>query len=1100
MPTPTKVPQSKGKKVEVKTQATTYTAVRLSMVVMTAIAMLCTSFVLAALLIRLVPVSDRGTSVAVGPKVTKSANGYVAGELLVKFAANSTQLSRTQTLQKALVKPVNVPVVTQVKKREGLRTVTRNVETITQKIATLQSITPVVSNSVQLTSVTNATRNKRGTAADVAGTAKALQQWYVVRVSPATADLNQVSNALRMQGGVEKVETNRKVSLAAGGRSLSSTTAGTTVKLLEAQNAAAPAAGDCNLDKVIDGKDLRILVNFLYLKGPAPKSTIVADVNRDGDIDIADVTALIDTLYKNLTAGYADLTADGKYTVDDLNFLVAYLYEKGPAPSPLSAADYDKDGNVDITDVTMAVEVLYGANTQGILNYGKGDANRDGVVDKRDLDYLVAYLFENGPAPSPIGLVDMDLDGALDITDVTFLVSLLYSTNDGVQAAVASPAGSTTLSSGAVSDADGGVVQPVIVPTYFLGDSNGDGRVTATDLNHLVAYLYEKGPAPSPLSRVDLDFDGNVDIADVTRMVEMVYIPIKARAALADLNGDGKVNGADLDYLVSYLFENGPTPDLAKADIDGDGNVDIADVTAMVEYVFLSQPAPVCANVRTVGTTTFLNGDVNANGSVTKTDLTALANIMYAKATLPALKDRADVDCDSDVTPLDVLALNAKLNEISTPVVLPGDANNDGAVNPADLAASVETPSDVNNDGKKNILDTYDLARLLKLNKTTKPLPDLNSDGKVNWADADIVVNGVFSKGTVSLTADVNGDGAVDAADALTYVTTLQAEQSLTSVLSGDANADNLVDCRDVKFLNATYFKKGPVASPAVRADVNGDGKQNVADVIILAKRACPVSGGGTLPSDVRVAVLDSGVKPMVVELEGTIASTKELANALDNDRNGYIADVEGWNTINGTPVVTDCQGHGTALAKILVSKTGVSPLAKIIPIRVLDCKGNGTALSVANGLVYAIIRGADIAELPFSGVGASTLLADVVRYAKASGMLVVGAAGNDSTPISRVFPANVSGVLSVGATTSNGKGLATYTNTGALVNAPGAALGVSFEGTSVSSTYVAGTAALALMKNSALTLKALEAKLIPIPSVINPKNPKVLDALKAVQ
>ena len=64
-------------------------------------------------------------------------------------------------------------------------------------------------------------------------------------------------------------------------------------------------------------------------------------------------------------------------------------------------------------------------------------------------------------------------------------------------------------------------------------------------------------PAPSPLSRVDLDFDGNVDIADVTRMVEMVYIPIKARAALADLNGDGKVNGADLDYLVSYLFENG---------------------------------------------------------------------------------------------------------------------------------------------------------------------------------------------------------------------------------------------------------------------------------------------------------------------------------------------------------------------------------------------------------------------------------------------------------------------------------------------------------------------------------------------------------------
>ena len=85
MPTPTKVPQSKGKKVEVKTQATTYTAVRLSMVVMTAIAMLCTSFVLAALLIRLVPVSDRGTSVAVVPQSDEIGKwvrrGGVTGEV-----------------------------------------------------------------------------------------------------------------------------------------------------------------------------------------------------------------------------------------------------------------------------------------------------------------------------------------------------------------------------------------------------------------------------------------------------------------------------------------------------------------------------------------------------------------------------------------------------------------------------------------------------------------------------------------------------------------------------------------------------------------------------------------------------------------------------------------------------------------------------------------------------------------------------------------------------------------------------------------------------------------------------------------------------------
>ena len=1068
------------------------------MVVMTALAMVSTSVILAALLIRLIPVKDSGRVPA--PVVRTSANGNVAGELLVKFAAKSTQLSRTQAVQAALQKPVNVTTVTTEKKRQGLKTVTRNIETISQKIATLQSITPVVGSSVKLTSVANAPRNKRGVAADVAASASTLGQWFVVRVNPATADLSQIATNLRKQAGIEKVESNRRVSAAAI-RSISSTTAGTTVKLSDAQTTAAPAAGDCNLDAVVDGKDLRMLVNYLYKKGPQPKSLSAADVNHDGDIDIADVTALIDALYAKLTAGYADLTGDGKYTDDDLNFLAAYLYIIGsPAPSPLSKADYDKDGNVDITDLTMAVNVLYGPEAVGTLNYGKGDANADGVVDQKDLDFLVAYLFEGGPAPYPIGLVDMDLDGRIDITDLTYMVSILYNINGGVQAALASPSGSTTLSSGTVSDADGGTVVPVVTPTFLLGDSNADGRVTTTDLHHLIAFLYLQGPAPSPLIRDDLDGDGNVDIADVTAMVEMVYGQLRARASVADLNADGVVNNADLTYLVKYLFENGPVPDLAKADLDGDGNVDIADVTAMVQYVYLDYTAPVCPDVRTVGTTTFLTGDVNANGSVTKADLVALASITYAKAPLPTLRERADVNCDSEVDPLDVLSLETRLGTSSSTVVLPGDANSDGAVTPTDLSASVETPSDVNHDGKENILDTYDLVRLLNLHKTTKALPDLNGDGKVNWADADVVVDGVFARTAVPLTADVNGDGTVDAADAYSFVADLQSQQPSTSVLAGDANADSLVDCRDVKFLNATYFKKGPAPSPASRADVNGDGKQNVADVLILAKRSCPGIGEGTLASDVRVALLDSGLKPKVVELQGTIAPTKELPNKLDNDSNGYVADVEGWNSLNNTPVVTDCQGHGTALATMLAARTGVSPLAKVIPVRILDCKGNGTALSLANGLVYATVRGADIAVLPVSGVGASLLVADVVRYAKASGMLVVGAAGNDAAPASRVLPANVSGVLSVGATSSNGKALASYTNTGAAVNAPGAAFGVSFEGTSVSATYVAGTAALALMKSPGLTLKALEAKLIPISTVVNPKKLKLLDAVKAVQ
>lgn len=1066
------------------------------MVIMTAVAMISAGVIGGALLVAALPKTQIIKNVA--PVAGKSANGVVLGQVLIRFKAGTTELARVQAVKAALVKPVNVSTLQTVKKRVGLRTVTRTVESITKNVVTYKSLTPVFDSKVKLAGLGFDRRLQRGTAADVQATVDTLGRWYVLQINPSTADLNQIIASLVSQGVVEKAETNRYVQAAAN-PSLGSSTSGNAIKLTDAQNTAYVAAGDCNADKIVDGKDLRMLINYMFVKGPKPTNMSAADVNRDGDIDIADVTALIDVLYTNITSGYADLTGDGRYGDDDLNYLAAYLYSKGPAPSPLSKADYDKDGNVDITDLTMAVNVLYGANTQGILNYGRGDANGDGKVDKRDLDYLVAYLFGKGPAPSPIGLADMDLDGSLDITDLTYLISLLYDSG-ALQGALVTGL-STSTSTTPASLGDGGSVAPV-VPTFLLGDSNADGRVTTVDLHHLVGYLYLQGPTPSPLGRVDLDGDGNVDIADVTRMVEMVYGQLRARAAAADLNADGTVNNADLKYLVAYLFEKGPTPDLVKADLDGDGSVDIADVSAMVQYVYLDQAAPVCPDVRTIGTTTFLNGDVNANGSVTKVDLTALANIVYAKAALPALKERADVDCDNEVTPLDVLALDTKLNKATSPVVLPGDANSDGAVDPKDVVASVVTPSDVNRDGVANILDTYDLVRLLKLNKVTKALPDLNSDGKVNWADADTIVNGVFKGGAATLgtSADVNGDGATDAADAYSFVEALGGQQASTSFLAGDVNADKLVDCRDVKFLHATYFAKGPQPSPAARGDVNADGVANVADALLLAKRTCPGLGEGDLAGDIRVALIDSGISTVQPDLQNVLAPSKETAvNKKDDDGNGYADDVVGLNVINTTPVTVDCNGHGTALARMLAAKTGVASHSQLIPVKALDCKGRGYASGIAQALVYANVRGADIAELPLSGYGTSTLLTDVLRYTKASGMFVVGAAGNDATSISRVFPANVPGVFTVGATVASGTTLTSYSNTGAVVVAPGNATGVSFQGTSVSTTYVAGTAALVLAKNPTLTLAELTTKLTPKVGKINPKTVKLLDALSAI-
>ena len=1093
------MPDKPVKKVVVKTQARTYSAVRLSMVIMTATAMLSTGIIAGALLVAALPKSPTLTSGT--SAVRTSANGAVGGEVLVRFKAGTNELARLRTIQAALQKPVDITTLQTVKQRVGLRTVTKTVEVVSKKAVTAKSLTPVVSADLKLANLGFDKRLARGAAGDVSAAADTLKRWYVLRVEPATANLTQVVSALAAQGAVEKAETNRFVQAAQVSRSA---TAG-VIKLTDAQAFAYPASGDCNLDNVVDAKDLIVLVNYLFKSGPAPKSMLGCDANRDGKVNILDITAMVASYYASLTASLKDLTGDGAFTSDDLNFLSNYLFKNGPAPVPLTAADYNGDGSVDILDLTFAVDKLY-RDGYGGLNYGRGDANADGVVDARDLDYLTAYLFTNGPAPSPLGLADMNLDGKVNILDLTILVNSL-TRRSGVTGAALTKTTST------VTNLNGVPVQTITAIPYLLGDANGDGRVNTTDLSFFVAWKFQNGPAPSPLGRLDMNGDGSTDILDLTQLVRMLYNALAGRLALADLNSDGVVNAADMTVLSNYLFKNGVAPDATKADVNNDGLVNILDLTAMAEHVYRSQPVASCTDVRTVGGVTFLNGDLDGNGNVNILDLAFLVDVVYRARTAPAPTDRGDVNCDGLTNAVDVITLSDKLfPQPAGGPTLTGDANADGVIDTHDLdfltaylftsgpAPSPLALADLNLDGKVNILDLTALVRLLQLNTVTKPLPDLNGDGTVTFLDAELVIDNVFTKGaTVSITADINGDGKVDAADAIIFANTLADQQATTSVIVGDANADNLVDCRDAEFLSDMYFKSGPKASPATRGDVNGDGTANQADLLLLARRACPGIGAGDLATDVTVALIDTGVSNTSVDIQSALAVSKETAvNKKDDDGNGYVDDITGINVVNTAPVTVDCNGHGTALTRLLSTKAGIASWAQVVPIKALDCKGRGNALTLANALVYATIRGSDIAELPVSGMGTSTLLADIVKYAKASGMFVVAAAGNDAGSVSRVFPANVAGVFAVGATTATGTSQASYSNTGAPVSAPGNATGVPFQGTSVSATYVAGTAALVLTKTPTLTLTQLTAKLTPKPPV-NAKNPKLLDAATAV-
>jgi subtilisin family serine protease len=236
--------------------------------------------------------------------------------------------------------------------------------------------------------------------------------------------------------------------------------------------------------------------------------------------------------------------------------------------------------------------------------------------------------------------------------------------------------------------------------------------------------------------------------------------------------------------------------------------------------------------------------------------------------------------------------------------------------------------------------------------------------------------------------------------------------------------------------------------------------------------------------------------------------------SALDADGNGYPLDCEGWNfTAKGArgakhpgngivrEDVGEGTGHGTKVAGIIAATAGngigirgVAPQAKILPVKVLsEAPGEATGgvatdesasaliSTVVRGMLYAVSEKADVANLSlgWNGRADSPLMREAVALAQEQGMLVVAAAGNDSTD-ALVFPCQYSGVVCVGAHDPDGR-LSEFTNFGSGVDiaAPGFAIlssvqddvdpkyftdrqGYDFDsGTSFASPFVAGAAAI---------------------------------------
>ena len=274
----------------------------------------------------------------------------------------------------------------------------------------------------------------------------------------------------------------------------------------------------------------------------------------------------------------------------------------------------------------------------------------------------------------------------------------------------------------------------------------------------------------------------------------------------------------------------------------------------------------------------------------------------------------------------------------------------------------------------------------------------------------------------------------------------------------------------------------------------------------------------------VPVAIIDSGVDLDHPDLKDNIwRNMDEISGyGLDNDRNGFIDDVFGWDFVdsdndpnpnpNGDYSLLGVN-HGTVSAGIVSAKgdnglgiVGITWQAPIMVLRALDSSGLGDPSRVAQAVDYAAVNGAKVINLSFVGITRSSVLDQALRRAYDRGVFIVAAAGNAAEgqaaidldvdpryPVCFDSESNVNYIYGVAATDADDK-RASFSNYGAAcidISAPGSRIistqatiagrseftdlyGGYYNGTSVAAPLVSGLVALMYSLDSHLTQRQI--------------------------
>jgi len=259
------------------------------------------------------------------------------------------------------------------------------------------------------------------------------------------------------------------------------------------------------------------------------------------------------------------------------------------------------------------------------------------------------------------------------------------------------------------------------------------------------------------------------------------------------------------------------------------------------------------------------------------------------------------------------------------------------------------------------------------------------------------------------------------------------------------------------------------------------------------------------------IGIIDSGTDQRHPDLRDSLfVNPGEIPdNGLDDDGNGFVDDVTGWDFANGDNDPFDDAYHGTHVSGIAAATgdngigiAGVAWRARLLPVKFLAADGTGFSADAIHAIDYAALMGARVLNNSWGGGAFSNIMFDTIAAVGTDGVLFVAAAGNDSEniDINPHYPAsyNLPNVIAVAATDDK-DGIATFSSYGArgvllgapgvgiLSTLPGAAYGL-LNGTSMAAPMVTGAAALLLSAEPGLTIPEVRARIAasarPVPAL----------------